>query len=64
MYDDIDVEIQKAEDQLAFQNITKVGDQLPEDLALVKCHSREVVKLDEVLKQSKFTLLVSIKFYF
>ena len=64
LYDDIDVEIQKAEDRLAFQNITKVGDKLPEDLALVKCRSREVVKLEEVLKQSKFTLLVSIKFYF
>ena len=63
LYDDIDVEIQKAEDRLAFQNITKVGDQLP-DLALVKCRSREVVKLEEVLKQSKFTLFVPIKFYF
>ena len=64
LYDDIDVEIQKAEDRLAFRNITKVGDQLPEDLALVKCRSREVVKLGKVLKQSKFTLFVPIKFYF
>ena len=63
LYDDIDVEIQKAEDRLAFQNITKVSDQLPEDLALVKCRSREVVKLEKVLKQSKFTLIVALKFY-
>ena len=64
LYDDIDVEIQKAEDRLAFQNITNVGDQLPADLALVKCRSREVVKLGKVLKQSKFTLFVPLKFYF
>ena len=64
LYDDIDVEIQKAEDRLAFQNITNVGEQLPADLALVKCRSREVVKLGKVLKQSKFTLFIPIKFYF
>ena len=62
-YDDIDVEIQKAEDQLAIQNITKVGEQLPVDLALTNCCSGEMVHLESVWKQSKFTLIVPLKFY-
>ena len=64
LYDDIDVEIQKAEDRLAIQNVTKVGEQLPADLALIKCRSKQVVNLENVLKHSKFTLFVPIKFYF
>ena len=64
LYDDIDAEIQKVEDRLAFQNIVKVGEQLPADLALVKCRSKQVVNLENVLKDSKFTLFVPIKFYF
>ena len=39
LFDDIDVEVKKVEDQLAIQNVTKVGDQLPADLALTNCHS-------------------------
>ena len=39
LFDDIDVEVQKAEDQLAIQNVTKVGDQLPADLSLTECRS-------------------------
>ena len=46
LYDDIDAEIQKVEDRLAFQNIVKVGEQLPADLALVKCRSKQVVNLE------------------
>ena len=64
LFDDIDVEIQKAEDQLAIQNVTKVGDQLPADLALTNCCSGEVVHLENIWKQSKFTLFDSLKFYF
>ena len=64
LFDDIDVEVQKAEDQLAIQNVTKVGDQLPADLSLTECHSGEVVQLEDVWKQSKFTLFVLLKFYF
>ena len=63
-YDDIDVEIQKAEDQLAIQNITKVGDQLPADLCLTNCCSGEVGNIENVWKQSKFTHFVFLKFYF
>ena len=64
LYDDIDVEIQKVEDRLAIHNVTKVGEQLPADLALVKCHPKEMVNLENVLKLSKFTLFVPLKFYF
>ena len=64
LFDDIDVEVQKAEDQLAFPNVTKVGEQLPADLALIDCHSGEVVRLENIWKQSKFTLFDSLKFYF
>ena len=64
LFDDIDVEVQKAEDQLAIQNVTKVGDQLPADLALTNCRSGEVVHLENIWKQSKFTLFDSLKFYF
>ena len=64
LYDDIDVEIQKAEDQLAIQNITKVGDQLPADLCLTNCCSGEVGNIENVWKQSKFTHFVFLKFYF
>ena len=62
-YDNINVEIKKAEDQLAIQNITKVGDQLPADLALTNCHSGEVVNIEIVWKQSTFTHFVFLKFY-
>ena len=64
LYDDIDVELQKAEDQLAVQNVTKVGDQLPVNLALTNCHSGEVVTVESIWKQSKYTLFVPLKFYF
>ena len=63
LFDDIDVALQKVEDQLAIQNITKVGDQLPADLSLTKCRSEEVVQLEDVWKQSKFTLFDVFKFY-
>ena len=64
LFNDIDVEVQKVEDQLAIQNITKVGEQLPADLALTNCCSGEVVNLGNVWKQSKFTHFVFLKFYF
>ena len=64
LYDDIDVEIQKVEDRLAIQNITKVGEQLPADLAVIKCRSKEVFNLENVWKQSNYTLFVPLKFYF
>ena len=64
LYDDIDVEVQKAEDQLAIQNITKVGEQLPADLALTNCSSGEMVNIENIWKQSKFTHFVFLKFYF
>ena len=64
LYDDIDVELQIKEDQLAIQSITKVGDQLPVNLALTNCHSGEVVTLESIWKQSKYTLFVPLKFYF
>ena len=63
LFGDIDVELQKAEDQLAIQNVTKVGDQLPADLSLTECRSGEVVQLEDVWKQSKFTLFDAFKFY-
>ena len=63
LYDDIDVELQKGEDQIAIQNVTKVGDRLPSDLSLSKCRSGEMVQLEDVLKQSKFTLFDALKFY-
>ena len=64
LYDDIDVELQIKEDQLAIQNITKEGEQLPADLALIKCRSKEVLNLENVWKQSNYTLFVPLKFYF
>ena len=64
LYDDIDVEVQKTEDQLAFPNVTKVGEQLPADLALTNCRSGEVINLENVWKQSKLTLFLPFKFYF
>ena len=64
LFDDIDVEVQKAEDQLAVQNVTKVGEQLPADLSLTNCRTGEVVNLEAVWKQSKFTLFDALKFYF
>ena len=64
LYDDIDVEIEKVEDQLAVQNIAKEGEQLPADLALIKCRSKEVLNLENVWKQSNYTLFVPLKFYF
>ena len=63
LYDDIDVVLQKAEDQLAIQNVTKVSDQLPANLSLTNCLSGEVVQLENVCKQSKFTLFDAFKFY-
>ena len=64
LLDDIDVEVQKAEDRLAFPNVTKVGDQLPADLSLTNCRSGEVINLENVWKQSKFTFFDAFKFYF
>ena len=63
LFDDIDVELQKAEDQIAIQNVTKVGEQLPADLGLTNCRSGEMVQLEDVLKQSKLTLFDALKFY-
>ena len=63
LFDDIDVVLQKAEDQLAIQNVTKVSDQLPANLSLTNCLSGEVVQLENVWKQSKFTLFDAFKFY-
>ena len=48
LFDDIDVEVQKTEDQLAFPNVTKVDEQLPADLALTNCRSGEVINLENV----------------
>ena len=62
LYDEVDVEIQKAEDQASFQNITKVGEQLPTDLSLTECKSGILVHLENVWKQSKFTLFVPVRF--
>ena len=64
LYDDIDAEVVKVEDQLAFHNVTKVGELLPADLSLTECKSQEVVQLESFWKQSKFTLFVPLKFYF
>ena len=64
LFDDIDVELQRAEDQLAFPNVTKEGEQLPADLALTNSHSGEVINLENVWKQSKFTFFDAFKFYF
>ena len=64
LFNDIDVEVQKVEDQLAIQNITKVGEQLPADLALTNCSSGEMVNIENIWKQSKFTHFVFLKFYF
>jgi len=64
LYDEIDEELQKAEDQLAFRSITKVGELLPEELSLLECKSGEAIHLKTFWKQSKFTLFVPLKFYF
>ena len=45
LYDEIDGELQKAENRLAFDNVTKVGGLLPADLSLTECKSGEVVHL-------------------
>ena len=62
LYDEVDVEIQKAEDRASFQNVTKVGEQLPMDLSLTECKSGKLVHLGNMWKQSKFTLFVPLKF--
>ena len=64
LYDNIDAEVVKVEDQLAFHNVTKVGELLPAHLSLTECKSQEVVHLESFWKQSKFTLFVPLKFYF
>jgi len=64
LYDEIDGELQRAEDQLAFHSITKVGELLPEELSLLECKSGEAIQLKTFWKQSKFTLFVPLKFYF
>ena len=64
LYDEIDGEIQKAEDRLAVCVTTKVGNLLPADLSLTECKSGEAVQLESFWKQSKFTLFVPLKFYF
>jgi len=45
LYDEIDEELQRAEDQLAFHSITKVGELLPEELSLLECKSGEAIHL-------------------
>ena len=62
LYDEVDMEIQKAEDRASFKNITKVGEQLPTDLSLTECKSGKLVHLENMWKQSKFTLFVPLKF--
>ena len=62
LYDEVDVEIQKREDQLAVHNVTKVGEQLPAEISLTECKSGKLVCLENVWKQSKFTLFVPLKF--
>jgi len=62
--DEIDEELQRAEDQLAFPSITKVGELLPAELSLLECKSGEAIQLKTFWKQSKFTLFVPLKFYF
>jgi len=64
LYDEIDMEVAKAEDQLAVNNVTKVGEHLPADLSLTDCKSGEVVRLESFWKKSEFTLFVPLKFYF
>ena len=64
LYDEIDMEVAKAEDQLAVNNVTKVGEHLPADLSLTECKSEEVVYLKSLWKKSEFTLFVPLKFYF
>ena len=64
LYDEIDEELAKAEDQLALDNVTKVGEHLPADLSLIECKSGEVVHLKSFWKKSEFTLFVPLKFYF
>jgi len=63
LYDEIDGELQRAEDQLAFPSITKVGELLPAELSLLECKSGEAIHLKTFWKQSKFTLFVPLKFY-
>ena len=63
LYDEIDGEIQKAEDGLAVQ-VTRVHDLLPADLSLIECKSGKAVHLKSIWKKSKFTLFVPLKFYF
>ena len=63
LYEDIDVELQKAENRLAIQNVTKVGDQLPANLSLTNCCSGEVINIESIWKQSKLTLFIPLKFY-
>jgi len=63
LYDEIDGELQRAEYQLAFHSITKVGELLPAELSLLECKSGEAIHLKTFWKQSKFTLFVPLKFY-
>ena len=63
LYDEINGELQRAEDQLAFPSITKVGELLPAELSLLECKSGEAIQLKTFWKQSKFTLFVPLKFY-
>ena len=60
LYDEVDVEIQKGEDQV--HNVNKVGEQLPAEISLTECKSGKLVCLENVWKQSKFTLFVPLKF--
>ena len=56
--------VQKAEDQLAFPNVTKVGEPLPADLSLTNSCSGKVINLENVWNQSKFAFCDAFKFYF
>ena len=64
LYDEIDGELQKTEDQLAFHSITKLDELLPAELSLLECKSGEAVHLETFWKRSKFTLFAPLKFYF
>ena len=64
LYDEIDGELAKAEDQLALDNVTKVGEHLPADLSLTECKSEEVVYLKSLWKKSELHSLFLSSFTF
>ena len=51
LYDEIDGEVAKAEDQLALDKVTKVGEHLPADQSLTECNLGEVVRVESFWKK-------------